>query len=349
MVQNKKVISIVITALMSAILAFVSIHSLWITVPLLLCMTTNLDGGAADILFSLAFGIALDVFAFCNSIWFGIIFLVLGFIALLLTRDDKDETVNAIYCNIIYIVLYNVGTVIFGGCGSVLLYAVPSLIVIFLLLLRNDGGFVEKMFLIKEEQKRLFEEKRKQQEIRKKYVNEDMERMEKMLGYDEYNTTISRIKYWVGIGEYDAIPFNIIPFDTFPFDALSFNTIPYVLDELSKNTSIPSKIATLQLFNKQLQGTINVYEEKANKIIEETYKSVMGSSLIPRNVYFRKFNRIAQQYASQLNPVLATACEASVNKVATFINQKQEIINKNDADIAKYQQLFNRIKRQYDD
>ena len=68
------------------------------------------------------------------------------------------------------------------------------------------------------------------------------------------------------------------------------------------------------------------------------------------NDYFWNYSNIYQRYSSALNnPVLAAACDKSVKKIADFVQQKQDIINKNNADIEKYNQLIQRLQKQYDD
>ena len=327
MLKHRQAISIVVTALMAAILALVTVHSLWITVPLFLFMCgSDLD---ENIIGSIVFAVMLDIFAFSNSIWFGIAYLVLSVIALVSLEDYYG------YCGVIFIVLFNIGIAICGE-WSIWLYAIPSLIAIFLFLLRTDFSFVYNFFLSllsteeqisaleslsfhsqcniqferrlnnlkqklatenkrKEEYLQMCEENRQRQEFRKKYVNDDMVRIEQLLA------------------------------------------------------GIQPKIEDICNFNYQLQNVIKEYEEKAIIIIEESYRSMLGKLLMPRNSYFRNFDKISRNHASELNPVLATACETSVKKVAAFISQKQEIINKNNDDIAKYNRLMQNLQRLYND
>lgn len=113
--------------------------------------------------------------------------------------------------------------------------------------------------------------------------------------------------------------------------------------------SIPPKIKAIDSFNNQLQGVINEYEEKAIKTIEVSYGSVLQNVNISREMYFRSFNTISANFASKINAVVATACDTSVKKVAGLINQKQDLINKNNVDRDKYVQLINKLKKQYDD
>ncbi len=113
--------------------------------------------------------------------------------------------------------------------------------------------------------------------------------------------------------------------------------------------TIPPKINEINNFNNQLQNTISEYEEKAIKTIEVAYESALTNSNFRRNQYFKSFDRISQRYSSEVNPVVAATVDASVKKVAAFINQKQDIINKNNADIAKYNQLMVKLQKQYDD
>lgn len=113
--------------------------------------------------------------------------------------------------------------------------------------------------------------------------------------------------------------------------------------------TIPPKINEINNFNNQLQNTISEYEEKAIKTIEVAYASALTNSNFSRYQYFKSFDRISQRYSSEVNPVVAATVDASVKKVAAFINQKQDIINKNNADIAKYNQLMVKLQKQYDD
>ena len=113
--------------------------------------------------------------------------------------------------------------------------------------------------------------------------------------------------------------------------------------------TIPPKINEINNFNNLLQNTINEYEEKAIKTIEVAYASALTNSNFSRDKYFKSFDRISQRYSSEVNPVVAATVDASVKKVAAFINQKQDIINKNNADIAKYTQMMEKLQKQYDD
>lgn len=113
--------------------------------------------------------------------------------------------------------------------------------------------------------------------------------------------------------------------------------------------TIPPKISEINNFNNQLQNTINEYEEKAIKTIEVAYASALTNSNFSRDKYFKSFDRISQRYSSEVNPVVAATVDASVKKVTAFINQKQDIINKNNADIAKYNEVMEKLQKQYDD
>lgn len=112
--------------------------------------------------------------------------------------------------------------------------------------------------------------------------------------------------------------------------------------------ALPAKIAAIDNFNSQLQNTIAEYEQRAINTIEVSYRAVLANSNISKNQYYKSFDRIAQRYSSELNPVVATACETSVKKVAAFINQKQQLIDKNNADKEKYNQMIQKLQKQYD-
>ena len=351
MLQQKKIISIIVTAILAVILAFVSIHSLWITIPLLLCLFTELGDNDMGVICMIAFAIALDVFAFFNSISFGIVYLVLGFgFFLLLGLVDKLKNHCTQYGCVGYILLYNIGTMIFGE-WSLLLYGVPSLIVVFCILLRIHFGFVENLVAhtldiekqiailesrVKDDKywddrktiKRKLEElkskkanldaKREAQIFRQKYVNEDMERIEKLLGIGKY-----------GFGNIMSGKF----------------TVNY---EVFNNRPISFKISALQSFNEEIQNKINEYVVKADEIIGETYKSVLQRRSTEN--LFWNYDEIRRVYSSAVNnPALVAACDKQIKKVSDFVQQKQDIINKNNEDIAKYNQLIQKLQKQYDD
>ena len=105
------------------------------------------------------FAIALDVFAFCSNVWFGIGFLILSIIILVTLNVNQSfyHTYTCVAC----IVLFNIGTAIWGKL-DILLYVLPSLIAIFLALWRAHYGFVDNYFLSKlslDEQIKIAEER----------------------------------------------------------------------------------------------------------------------------------------------------------------------------------------------
>ncbi|MCR5455504.1 MAG: hypothetical protein K6F33_11010 [Bacteroidales bacterium] len=292
--KKEKALSICITIIVGAIMAFVTLHSLWVTIPFLLCVITDFkleDGYVTNLII---FAIALNVVAFYTNVWFGLLF----FAACVLLMFGIVNSYNDNYCTdcIIGIVLFDIGAVICHE-WSIWLCILPSLIAIFIVLLVGGhvGRFLRKRNAKLEKEREIQEQKRQQQEYRKKYVTEDMERIEQIL---------------VGI--------------------------PLKIDELNK-------------FNNQLQSIVNEYEEKAIQRIEDVYKSVKGKILIPRKNYFRKFDQLSQQYSSTLNQDVVLACAKAVKETSTLVQQKQDIINKNNADIAKYNQLIQKLQKQYDD
>ena len=114
-------------------------------------------------------------------------------------------------------------------------------------------------------------------------------------------------------------------------------------------TTIPPKITAIDDFNSQLWYTINEFEQKAIKTIEVSYGNALQNANIDRQSYFKSFDAISTNFSSRINSVVATACEASVKKVTALINQKKDIIRRNNADKDKYNQLMQKLQQQYDD
>lgn len=110
--------------------------------------------------------------------------------------------------------------------------------------------------------------------------------------------------------------------------------------------NINEKIEDIVRFNNCLQKTINVCEEKANRIIDDTYGQVLLKSGINQKQYYKECDKIKQMYSSHLSPIVAASCDATVKKVAAIIKQKQDILDKNNADIVKYQDMLEIIKKQ---
>ena len=315
-------ISIFLTIIAVVVMTWITTSSLWITIPFALCVILSddvIDGGNyyGHAVFAGVFWIVLDVFAFRTNTWFGIVFIVLC-IAIFIGSIVIEALDEKLHIGLITsIVLYNIGKAIFHE-WSIYEYALPSLIGSVILLI--EGGYLgEYLYKQSERNARNRIENQKvqaQEEYRKKYVTEDMERIEKLLG----------------IGKYDIK------------NLMKGRTVNY---EVFDNQPIPSKIFSLQNFNSKLQKTINEYAAKADRIIEEAYKNVLRTN--STNNLFWNYGNISQRFSSSLNPVLAAACDASVKKISAFVQQKQDIINKNNADIAKYNQLIQKLQKQYDD
>ena len=119
------------------------------------------------------------------------------------------------------------------------------------------------------------------------------------------------------------------------------------IDQIMKR--IPDKISEISVFNSQLQKAIKEYEDKAVKAIDVAYRVSLQQSKIETKDYLTEYSNISQQYSSELNPVVAASCDATIKKITLFIRQKQDIINKNNADIEKYNQLIVKLQKQYDD
>ena len=280
-------------------------------------MITELKDDDASEFSTILFAIALDVFAFCTNIWFGIVFLILSFI-ILMTLNDKSNHCTMYTC-LSCIVLFNIGTAIWGEL-DILLHVLPSLIAIFVLYLVEGsvGRYLHKRNVQLEKEREIQDQKRKQQEYRQKYVTEDMERIEKLLGIGKYGLE------------------NLVK------GRFTLN------QEVMSNRPLSVKINELEKFNNELQNKINENVAKADKMIGETYKSVLRR-WSTENLFWN-YENISQQYSSALNnPVLAAACDAYVKKVSAFVQQKQDIINKNNVDITKYNQLIQKLQKQYDD
>lgn len=326
MIRNKKAISICITIIMGVIMAFVTLHSLWVTIPFLLCMIMNFSDDCD--LCTAGFAIALDIFAFCTNIWFGIAFFILATTILLVLLCDRTDN-SAKYACILCIILFDIGTAICGELG-ILLYVIPSIVAILVVLLGVENGMVEKIVMSNssvENQISILESRVKEQsyngdfygdaetmqrlkdlrfkkgrldaqtelqQFRKKYVTEDMERIEKLLGIGKYSVE------------------NIIQ------GRFTIN------DEVFNNQSIPRKIKVLQNFNAKLQNNINENISKANGAIWDAYKSVLQNVSMNMNDYFWNYSNIYQRYSSALNnPVLAAACDKSVKKLPTSCSKNR--------------------------
>jgi hypothetical protein len=318
-------ISIFLTIISVIIMAYINTSSLWITIPFALYVIASEevvgdDGGYyGHFVFNVIFWIMLDIFAFRTNTWFGIIFLVLC-ITIFIVGSTVEALEKFHVGVIVSIVIYNIGKAICHE-WSLLECALPSLIGCFILSILGEylADFLDFKKQLNEYNQQIQAEQQARQNFRKKYVTEDMERIEQLLGISKY-----------GVGNMRG----------------GFSTN----NEIFNNRSIPGKIRVLQDFNANLQNNINDYVVKANGIIWEAYRSVLQNVSMNMNDYFWNYNNIYQRYSSALNnPVLAAACDKSVRKIADFVQQKQDIINKNNADIEKYNQLIQRLQKQYDD
>ncbi len=113
--------------------------------------------------------------------------------------------------------------------------------------------------------------------------------------------------------------------------------------------NICSQIEDIVRFNKSLQKTLNVCEEKANKVIIVTYGQLLLNSGINKKQYYKKYDKIKQTCSSQLSPIVVASCDATLKKVDAIIKQKQEMLDKNNADIDKYSEMLHKIETQMDE
>lgn len=107
-----------------------------------------------------------------------------------------------------------------------------------------------------------------------------------------------------------------------------------------------NKMEYIFRFNNTLQKTINLCEEKANKAVIVTYGKLLLNSGISKKQYFRKYDKINHTYSSQLSPIVVASCDATIKKIGVLIKQKQEILDKNNVDIVKYQEMLHKLDRQ---
>ncbi len=112
--------------------------------------------------------------------------------------------------------------------------------------------------------------------------------------------------------------------------------------------SIPNKIAEINRFSQQLTNIIVEYKRKGSRTIEAAYGNVLKNNNINGD-YFNKYDEISKRFTYEINPVVATACDASIKKINAFVSQKETIIAKNNSDVEKYSQLQQRLQKQYDD
>ena len=112
--------------------------------------------------------------------------------------------------------------------------------------------------------------------------------------------------------------------------------------------SIPNKIAEINRFSQQLTNIIGEYKRKGSRTIEAAYGNVLKNNNINGD-YFNKYDEISKRFTYEINPVVATACDASIKKINAFVSQKETIIAKNNSDVEKYSQLQQRLQKQYDD
>lgn len=112
--------------------------------------------------------------------------------------------------------------------------------------------------------------------------------------------------------------------------------------------SIPNKIAEINRFSQHLKNTIVEYKRKGSRTIEAAYGNILKNNNISGD-YFNKYDEMFKQFTYEINPVVAAACDASIKKIYAFIKQKEDIIAKNNSDIVKYNQLLQRLQKQYDD
>ena len=335
LIQNKKAIAITVAIILAALLATVSLYSLCISIPFILCAVAEFEIFESK-LFKCAFGAfatALCVFAFLTNTWFGILMLTVCILTGIIVFVEKaqEPLVSMLLdpCGF-SIATFNVGLVCFNELNLFVL--IVSIIAIITISFCSLFGFIHMGIVNSlpiKEQIDIYESK------------EHLTAGEKGILLRLYQDAKQNVKDpTVFFKDEDAVK------KRKEFRQKYVNADMERIEQILSD--IPQKRDEINSFNNQLQNAINEYEEKAIRIIEETYKNALGRTTLPRASYFKVFDSISQKYSSELNPVLATACETSVKKIANLINKKQEIINNNNADIAKFNLLVQKLQEQYD-
>lgn len=258
-------ISIFFTIIAVIIMAYINLSSLWITIPFAFTVIFSNDaieaweGGSGGYyghaVFTGIFWIALDISAFRTNTWFGIVFLVLCITIFIITVTAEFLEEKFSLGIIASIVFYNIGKAIFHE-WSFFEYALPSLIGTIILLTLSEylGDFLYNLKEFEAANKRFQAQQQEQQKFREKYVTEDMERIEKLLG----------------IGKYGL--------DNLVKGRFTLN------QEVKNNRTLSMKIKELEKFNNELQNKINEYAAKADQIMERHTKVYCVS--IPQKIYF---------------------------------------------------------------
>ena len=109
-------------------------------------------------------------------------------------------------------------------------------------------------------------------------------------------------------------------------------------------TTIPNKIANIKAFNEELLKAINNCINQCNNAIQAVYGRFTNSYN-----YFDDYKNIYKQYSNQISQITAMSCDKTVKNVQSIIERKQNLIANNNQDIEKYQELIQKLQRQYDD
>ncbi len=109
--------------------------------------------------------------------------------------------------------------------------------------------------------------------------------------------------------------------------------------------SLLPKINSLKEFNIQLNNDITSYERKAIRIIDSTYGSYIKG--INKNAYYKSYDTIQTQYSTSVETIVSLSCDNTVKKIRDLISQKQQIIDSNNSDINKYNELLVLLNKRY--
>ncbi|MBO7463839.1 MAG: hypothetical protein J6T96_14720 [Bacteroidales bacterium] len=112
--------------------------------------------------------------------------------------------------------------------------------------------------------------------------------------------------------------------------------------------SIPYKMYEIGKSGKDLLNKSQTYVNKGSKIIETSYGNILRNNNV-REDYYNIYDEIYERFSHEINPVVATACDASIKKIRNFVAQQLDLANKYIADLDKYEQLQQRLQKQYDD
>ncbi|MBR4326722.1 MAG: hypothetical protein IKP73_14475 [Bacteroidales bacterium] len=108
--------------------------------------------------------------------------------------------------------------------------------------------------------------------------------------------------------------------------------------------AIPEKINALNDFTKELNEKRGKLSGIASQAIQNAYGEYSGMF----NSIYRYQNEWKAKYSQSIDPIIALQCDKIVSKVSEAIDKKSQLIDKNNADIVKYRNLYDQLQLAYD-